>query len=180
VPALRAGIFIGWGLFWIYWLVSAVTAKRGSRPGRSRAEGLLIAVLAFVLIRLLGGARDPVHSLVLQILGVIFFVSGLGLAVWARVHIGRNWGMPMTQQQEPELVTSGPYRLVRHPIYSAILLALLGTAFATYIHLLIVVGMAAAYFVYSAREEERFLTTAFPTAYPAYSAKTKMLIPFVL
>jgi protein-S-isoprenylcysteine O-methyltransferase Ste14 len=43
---------------------------------------------------------------------------GLGFAIWARVHIGRNWGTPMTQKDEPELVTSGPYHLVRHPIYS--------------------------------------------------------------
>ena len=133
-----------------------------------------------VLIRLLHAARVPVHSAGLQIFGVIFFLSGLGLAMWARVHIGRNWGMPMTQQEEPELVTSGPYGVVRHPIYSGILPALVGTAFASYIFLLVIVGMATAYFVYSAREEERFLTAAFPTAYPAYRAKTNMLIPFVL
>ena len=48
---------------------------------------------------------------------------GLGFAIWARVHIGRNWGTPMTQRDDPELVTSGPYRFVRHPIYSGILVA---------------------------------------------------------
>jgi protein-S-isoprenylcysteine O-methyltransferase Ste14 len=180
VPALRTTIYVAWGVFWIYWLVSAAGAKKGSRRRRPRAGGLVIIVLGGVLIRLLGGDPRLVHNPALELLGVILFLSGLGVAVWARVHLGRNWGMPMTEQEEPELVTSGPYRAVRHPIYSGLLLALLGTAFAIYIHWLIVVGITAAYFVYSAREEERFLTAALPKAYPAYRAKTKMLIPFVL
>jgi protein-S-isoprenylcysteine O-methyltransferase Ste14 len=45
------------------------------------------------------------------------FACGIGLAIWARVHLGRNWGMPMTQKSEPELVTSGPCQFVRHPVY---------------------------------------------------------------
>jgi protein-S-isoprenylcysteine O-methyltransferase Ste14 len=62
----------------------------------------------------------------LQVLRVILFLSGLGLAAWARIYLGRNWGMPMTQQKnEPEIVTSGPYRFARHPIYSGLLLAIL-------------------------------------------------------
>jgi len=86
----------------------------------------------------------------------------------------------MTEKDEPELVTSGPYRLVRHPIYSGLLLAVLGTALATDIHWLIVFGIVGVYFVYSARVEERLLSSSFPTAYSNYKMKTKMLIPFVL
>lgn len=86
----------------------------------------------------------------------------------------------MTQKDEPELVTLGPYRFVRHPIYSGILLAILGTALATNIYWLVALGVMGIYFVYSARVEERMLTTSFPAAYPSYRAKTKMLIPFVL
>jgi protein-S-isoprenylcysteine O-methyltransferase Ste14 len=177
---LRIVILTGWGAFWIYWLVSAAGAKRGSRPGWSRPAGLVIIVLGGLVIRLLHISRTPVHSQVLQGVGVVIFLSGLAFAVWARVHLGRNWGMPMSEHEEPELVTSGPYRVVRHPIYSGILLGLLGSALATYPGWLIVVGIATAYFAYSAREEERFLTRAFPSAYPAYRAHTKMLIPFVL
>ena len=68
------------------------------------------------------------HSLILAVIGTLVFACGIGLAVWARLHLGRNWGMPMTQRAEPELVTSGPYRFVRHPIYSGLLAAMLGTA----------------------------------------------------
>jgi protein-S-isoprenylcysteine O-methyltransferase Ste14 len=111
---------------------------------------------------------------------VILFAAGLGLAVWARIYLGRNWGMPMTEKAEPELVTSGPYRFVRHPIYSGILLGFLGTGLATNGYWLIVCGVCLLYFIYSARVEEGILTNAFPSAYPSYRARTKMLIPFVL
>jgi protein-S-isoprenylcysteine O-methyltransferase Ste14 len=88
--------------------------------------------------------------------------------------------MPMTQKDQPELLTSGPYRLVRHPIYSGILLAVLGTALATNLYLLIAVGVPGFYFVYSAKVEEKLLTASFPGTYPRYRGQTKMLIPFVL
>ena len=107
------------------------------------------------------------------------FGLGLGFAIWARLHIGRNWGTPMTQKDEPELVTSGPYHLVRHPIYSGILVAGVGTAVALSWLGLIAVVLAGLYFVYSATVEERYLTEQFPDAYPAYKRSTKMLLPFI-
>ncbi len=72
----------------------------------------------------------------------------------------------MTQKNEPELVTSGPYGFVRHPIYSGILLGLLGTALATNIYWLIALGIVGVYFVYSATVEERNMTATFPTHLP--------------
>ncbi len=178
--ALKTSVFALWLVFWAYWLISAASAKQGTRTGRGRPPGLLIVALAFVLLRVFHAGTLAVHSPVVQAIGVVLFLSGLSLAVWARVHLGRNWGMPMTTKDEPELVTSGPYRLVRHPIYSGILLAMLGTALATNIYWLIALAVVGAYFLYSARVEERLMTTTFPGAYPGYRAHTKMLIPFVL
>ncbi len=180
MSVLRISIVVVWILFWIYWLISAVGAKEGSRTRRVRPPGLLIIILAFVLLRLFRAGSLAVHDPIVQAVGAIMFLSGLILAVWARIYLGRNWGMPMTQKDEPELVTSGPYRLVRHPIYSGILLGLLGTSLATDIYWLIAVGVMGGYFLYSARVEERFMTISFPTTYPDYRAKTKMLIPYVL
>lgn len=97
--------------------------------------------------------------------GLVLFAVGLGLAIWARMQIGRNWGTPMTQKDEPELVTSGPYHLVRHPIYSGILVADVGTAVALSWLWLIAVALAGVYFVYSAKVEEHYLTERFPDAY---------------
>ena len=88
-------------------------------------------VIAILLVRLGAFRGHGVHTdLGGEALGLVLFGLGLAFAIWARVHIGRNWGTPMTQKDEPELVTSGPYRLVRHPIYSGILLANIGTALA--------------------------------------------------
>jgi protein-S-isoprenylcysteine O-methyltransferase Ste14 len=121
-----------------------------------------------------------VHSLVLAAIGALLFAGGIAVAVWARLHLGSNWGMPTSQRAEPELVTSGPYRLVRHPIYSGLLIAVLGTALVNNLLGLIVVAALAAYFYYCGTVEERNLTATFPAAYPEYRSRTKMLIPFVL
>jgi protein-S-isoprenylcysteine O-methyltransferase Ste14 len=180
MPALKTSILAVWVVFWVYWMISAVGAKEGSRTKRTRPPGLFIIVLGFLLLRVFRAGSLAVHSPVVRVLGVVLFVAGLGLAVWARINLGRNWGMPMTQKNEPELVTSGPYRLVRHPIYSGILLAMLGTSLATNTYWLIAAGAMGAYFIYSATVEEKLLATSFPTTYPGYKVKTKMLIPFVL
>ena len=85
----------------------------------------------------------------------------------------------MSQKDEPELVTSGPYRLVRHPIYSGILLAGVGTAVALSWMWLVAVALAGVYFTYSATVEEGYLSREFPDAYPAYKRSTKMLVPLI-
>jgi protein-S-isoprenylcysteine O-methyltransferase Ste14 len=127
---LRTVVFALWGGFGLYWLIAAVGVKRGTRRTRARPPGLLILV-AFVLLRAFRTDSLAVHAQVVQIVGLMLLLSGLCFAVWARIYFGRNWGMPMSQKDEPELVTSGPYRFVRHPIYSGVLLALLGTALAS-------------------------------------------------
>lgn len=179
--ALELVFAVVWAAFWLYWLLAAFSTKKGhvpwSRELRIRAA---IVVLVILLVRLgvfrgHGLNTDPERAG----LGLVFLALGLGFAVWARVHIGRNWGTPMTQKDEPELVTSGPYNLVRHPIYSGILLAGVGTALALSWMWLIAVILAAIYFIYSASVEERYMAARFPDAYPAYKRSTKMLVPFV-
>lgn len=179
MSALHTAILVAWAVFWVYWLISAAGAKPGARQRRTRPVGLLV-VAGALLLRIVKADDVAIESHVLQALGAILFVAGLSLAVWARIHLGRNWGMPMTRKQEPELVTSGPYRLVRHPIYTGILLAMLGTALAVNVYWLLIFGVMGAYFIYSATVEERLLIASFPADYPGYRAKTKMLIPFVL
>ena len=178
--ALQTAIAITWFVFWVFWFAAAFGAKKGTRGTRNVPLRGLSALSIVLLVRVFRGGNVGVHSLVLGVIGVVVFASGIALAIWARVHLGRNWGMPTTQKAEPELVTSGPYRFVRHPIYSGILTGVLGTALATNLIGLIIVGVLGAYFYYSASVEEKNLTAAFPTAYPAYRTSTKMLIPFVL
>ena len=173
---------VGWGVFWLYWLVAALFMKKGrvswSRELRIRA---VIAVIVILLIRF-GAFRgqgvndtEPWRAA----LGLALFAFGLTFAIWARVHLGRNWGTPMTQKDDPELVTSGPYHLVRHPIYSGILMAGVGTAVALNWLWLTVFALAGIYLLYSATVEERYLTEKFPDSYPAYRRSTKMLVPYI-
>ena len=85
----------------------------------------------------------------------------------------------MSQKDDPELVTSGPYHLVRHPIYSGILVAGVGTAVALNWLWLTAVVLAGVYFIYSATVEEHNMAAQFPDTYPAYRRSTKMLLPFL-
>jgi protein-S-isoprenylcysteine O-methyltransferase Ste14 len=111
--------------------------------------------------------------------GIALFSAGLGFAIWTRVHLGCNWGIPMTQKDERELVTSGPCHLVRHPIYSGILVAGVGTAVAPSWLWLTAVALARVYFISSATVEEHYLTGQLPDTYPADKRSTKMLVPFI-
>ena len=175
-------IGVGWVVFWIYWLA----ASAGAKPGRTRwtrLAGIRVAILLIVLLllrlRVFKGhavTDDPW----LQVIGLVIFLLGLALAVWARVYLGRNWGMPMSEKADPELVTTGPYSTVRHPIYSGIILAMIGTAVAVSLYWLLAVALMGAYFLFSAVTEERYMAGRFPEEYPTYKQSTKMLIPFIL
>ena len=177
--ALKLAIGVAWLAFWIYWLASAATSKESVRGGwRTRLTGASVVGVFLIAGVIRGGL--VVHNVILGAIGAVLFACGIGLAVWARLHLGRNWGMPMTQRAEPELITSGPYRFVRHPIYSGLLIAMLGTALVNNLLGLIVVAVLIAYFYYCGTVEERNLGATFPTAYPEYRSRTKMLIPFLL
>jgi protein-S-isoprenylcysteine O-methyltransferase Ste14 len=182
-----------WIAFLAYWLVASVGVKRTVRTGswlRGTGLRLLAIVVAMLLLRFrlvqrvvggIGGTQAAFSNPVLGGVGIVVCALGLAVAVWARVCLGRNWGMPMTRKEGQTLVTSGPYALVRHPIYSGLLLALVGTVVVGGILGLAPVPLAlfGAYFVYSARVEERLLTEQFLERYPEYQRHTKMLIPFV-
>src|SRR5581483_9645713 len=173
---------VGWAAFWLYWFAAAFSTKRGRVPwSRELRIRVVIVVVAVVLVRLGAFRGHRVnHDPWLAGVGLVLFALGLGFAIWARLHIGHNWGTPMAQKVEPELVTSGPYRLVRHPIYSGILAAGIGTVVALSWLWLGVVALAGIYFLYSATVEERYLADEFPGDYPRYKRSTKMLVPFIL
>lgn len=175
-------VAVAWIVFWVYWLVSAVGVKPGQHRWRQWAGSRVAVVIVILIIARL----RPAHGRALAAapwltgIGLAVFFAGLALAVWARIYIGRNWGTPMTEKADPELVTTGPYSRVRHPIYSGVIAAMVGTGLAVSLWYLIVAAVIGALFVYSAVSEERYLTSRFPGEYPSYKRATKMLIPFVL
>jgi len=110
---------------------------------------------------------------------VLLVAAGLGFSVWARVHLGRNWSAEVVVKQDHALIRSGPYRHLRHPIYSGMLLAFLGMALAFgEWRGLLALALVFASFARKSRMEERFMRETFPE-YAEYQRETRALIPFV-
>jgi len=176
-----------WLVFVAYWAVAAVGAKRNVRRRRWPTE-IVLRLVVLLLIALLMQSRslrlflaetqrsasDPV---ILGWTGVALCLLGFGLAMSARWRLGRNWGMPMSRKEQPELVTSGPYARIRHPIYTGLILAMLGSALGVNIFCALLLVPVGAYFLYSARREEIVMLQLFPEQYAAYMARTGMLLP---
>jgi protein-S-isoprenylcysteine O-methyltransferase Ste14 len=180
---LIAVCWIAWVLIWIGTAIIFRPDSRdppARREARSRRSWLRLLLAAFLIVVL--RTHHPGSTSFdagIGWLGVAVCAAGIGIATWARVCLGRNWGMPMTVRARPTLVRSGPYRVVRHPIYSGLLLAGIGSALVTGPGWLVVVTGAGAYFVVSLRVEETDMAAAFPGQYPEYAGHTKRLIPFV-
>ena len=105
---------------------------------------------------------------------------GIGLAILARAYLDQNWGTDTADRQQAELLTTGPYALVRHPLYGGLLFAMLGSAIGQSLLWLLPLIVYGPYFVRGARREEELLIEKFPDRYPAYMKRTKMLLPFVI
>ena len=185
--SLATLVVICWILFWLYWIISALGSKKGNASNIRQFLGIRIGIIFVAALaalsynRLSPSFKNHFVSTngVVLLIGFILFLSGIAIAVWARVHLARNWGMPMTLKEDPELVTTGPYRYIRHPIYTGILLMALGSAIDINVKWFVVFIVGCVYFVYSAFAEEKLMTQQFPKVYPAYKAKTKMLVPFI-
>jgi protein-S-isoprenylcysteine O-methyltransferase Ste14 len=140
---------------------------------------LIVALLQSRSLRqfLVQTQRSASHSDILGWTGVALCLLGIGLAIDARRHLGRNWGMPMSRKEQPELVTSGPYALIRHPIYTGLILAMLGSVVGVNVFWALLLVPVGAYFIYSARREETVMLQLFPQQYAAYITRTGMLAP---
>lgn len=178
-----------WLIFLAYWFVAAMRVKRSvrTRSWRGPIFRLAIAIGLVVLVRELLRAYVWQHvpfaltnvSPIAASVGVALCGLGIAFAIWARAHLGQNWGMPMSLREGHELVTTGPYAFVRHPIYTGILLAAVGTTLVKGLPSIVLLAAFFAYLVYAANVEERSMMGQFPNEYPAYVHRTKMLIPFL-
>jgi protein-S-isoprenylcysteine O-methyltransferase Ste14 len=177
-----------WIAFFIYWQIKAVHTKTTQRlePAASRILRLVIFLIAVVLI---STTRIPLSWLYLQPwpagfwpfwLGAVVMAGGLLFAIWARVHLGRNWSRSVTIKQDHELITTGPYSVVRHPIYTGVLTGLLGTAIAlSQVRGFIVFLLFFLAFWIKLRLEEQWMRSQFGETYAAYSHQTAALVPYL-
>lgn len=119
-------------------------------------------------------------SRAVMLIGIALEVAGVALAVWGRRQLGANWSSAASVKEGHELVISGPYRLVRHPIYAGFLWAMLGAALTSK-GLAWVAGLAILIpvFVYRMHVEEKLMVAEFPDQYPQLQRRTRRVIPFV-
>lgn len=175
-----------WMLFVLYWLVSALNRKKTKRRESpiQRLMYTLPLVAAFYLLYdsdfrygWLGAYFVP-HTLPVQWLGVFLTACGVGIACWARLHLGANWSGVVTLKEGHELIRSGPYRTMRHPIYSGILLAFFGTVVERgQVRGLIALAIMWLSFYIKARREESFLVQEFGPKFHEHTQQTGMFLP---
>jgi protein-S-isoprenylcysteine O-methyltransferase Ste14 len=188
LPYARSVIGYLWVAIGLVWLVGAFTSKRTARaqPFHSRLFYLALGLFAFLI-----GFTDYFHfgllarpfvpaSPLTAALGLAMTLAGIAWAVWARVILGGNWSGRVTVKQDHTLVRQGPYAIVRHPIYSGLLLGILGTVIAfREVRGLVATAMVLLLFRIKSRIEERFMTEEFGLEYTNYQRQVKALIPFV-
>jgi protein-S-isoprenylcysteine O-methyltransferase Ste14 len=177
-------LLILWFVFILYWIISAIGVKKNIRTKdwqRGAGIRILSVIAIIILLQVSSFWRFFQYQLNynIQIVGVIFCALGIVFAIWVRRHLGRNWSGTPTMKEGHELITSGPYRFVRHPIYTGMLVALFGSALAGGLVWLVILVIFCVNFLYRIPVEERYMMELFPNQYPEYRTKTKALIPFV-
>lgn len=179
-------------LAWLVWLLIWIAAWAWSKRARRRerfATGILHTLPFMAAVVLIVGEFPRVAWLQHQVLayqrafyqiGLALTVAGLAFAVLARFFLGSNWSAAVQVKDGHQLVRNGPYRFVRHPIYTGVLVAFLGTVLAQdQWRSLLAFALMLAGLVYKLRMEERFMTETFGDAYREYRRHTKALLPFV-
>jgi protein-S-isoprenylcysteine O-methyltransferase Ste14 len=189
IPELVIAILIPtlWIAWLGYWWYSARDVKRTawSEPLRARLKHrlpLILAVLFFAAPRLVPRVltrRFIPAGLPYLVLGTVLLALGLGFSVWARRHLGRNWSAHVVVKEDHALIRTGPYRYVRHPIYTGILLAFFGMTL-TIGEWRALIGFAFALLAFAVKsgQEELRMRATFPE-YDRYQRETAALIPYV-
>lgn len=180
-PSLAS--FAPWVIFSLYWEIasknSAPAIKSESRFSRGIHVVLTNVALLLVIVPIRGlNQRFLPDLLIIKLAGLAAECAGLALAIWARRILGRNWSGEITIKADHELVRRGPYGIVRHPIYTALLTMYLATAIvSSQMHALVGLAVAIIAYLRKARMEETNLATAFGEKYSAYRADTWALVP---
>jgi protein-S-isoprenylcysteine O-methyltransferase Ste14 len=177
---LVQGVWLALGLLW-------VVARFFAKPTEVRQSRRSLAIYGLLLMlsfALLAGVLPPGDTRLMrerpELAGLALVVTGAALAVWSRLVLARNWSGAIELKVNHELVERGPYRFVRHPIYTGLLLMFLGTALVRgTAQALAGLALFSALHWWKLRAEDSLLARRFPDAFAAYKARTKALVPFV-
>ena len=170
----------------VYWLVNALGTKKteASEAPASRLLRLVLLCLMFTLLLTDGlrvgwlAWRFIPDSDWIRWIGIAVTGTGLALCVWARRHLGEYWSDKVALKVDHQLIRSGPYSLLRHPIYCGVLLGIAGTAFAIgeWRGLVVLVVMTVNYWIKAARED-RILAVKFGAAFDEHRRRAGFLLP---
>jgi protein-S-isoprenylcysteine O-methyltransferase Ste14 len=175
-----------WGTWLLIWWLAALRTARTvihQSPGSRLAHSVWIwggALLLFMDARRL---RPPLTTPLpttawIGWVGAALVAAGLGYAIWARVHLGRFWSATVTLKAEHLLIRTGPYTITRHPIYTGLLLALIGSVLVRgNVAGVAGFGLVAIGLMLKVRQEERLLTEHFGEDYRAYQAEVPAVVP---
>lgn len=175
-----------WILFAAYWLLSALNRKKTKQRESIVQRLAYISPLLIAFFFLYNPRADfgwlatyfVPHTPEVRWAGVAIMVVGMAIAVWARVHLGTNWSGVVTLKEGHELIRTGPYRNIRHPIYTGILIAFLGNAIVNgQVRGLIALAIIWASFFIKARREETFLAQEFGSKFDEHTRLTGMFFP---
>ena len=184
-------ISASWGVLVGYWCIAGAAAVRriGSKWIWWREIALrLVFFAAIVLLLQIEAAAHVLPTSALYVLNAStllgfsgFLLSALGvvLAIAARIRLGLGWAASATSQEAPELITNGPYALVRHPLYGGLLLAMVGSAIGQSVLWVLPLVVYGPGFLLSARREEELLVARFSERYRGYMGRTKRFLPFL-
>lgn len=171
-----------WGALMLYVTLTSIGVKRDTHTHLGQSFLLMFAlVAAFVLPHLppFGFVNfAPVNPLVTTI-GLALTLAGMALFVAGRQSLGRNWSQTVSAKQDHELVESGPYRFVRHPMYSGGIIATLGSVLVAGGAFVFLLVFLVPLFLWRVVAEDRLMAQQFPTEYPGYTRRTKALVPFL-
>ncbi len=176
-------LWLGFGAVWIIWAAWTKPTQRRESISTSSLYGLVMFTGFYFMI----GGQLPGTWFRLRlypptpwvgVMGIVVTAAGLGLALWARAIIGRNWSGVVSVKVGHELVRTGPYHWVRHPIYSGLTLALLGTALGIdQMRAFVGVVLIYASFKIKSRLEERLMDGVFGAEYEEYRRSTGAIVP---
>jgi len=178
-----------WWSWAAYWIISSFRVRPTKRAQSNAARLAYFGewVLAFVLLTSHGLSIGWLGTRIVPLTPALFFTgagittAGLGFSVWARVHLGEYWSGTVTLKKGHRLIRSGPYALVRHPIYTGLLVAMLGTAVAVdRVRGLLGLAIIIASLARKLRLEEKWLTEELGEEYTQYRREVRALIPAVL
>ena len=170
-------------------LLLTVTRRSRNRTGTKQDRSTLGVIWMVIMVSIAAGvyvaARWPAaalpHGQMFSLVGVILFIAGLLLRWWAIITLGRFFTVDVTIEKDHELVERGPFRVVRHPSYTGVLLAFVGFALTlrNWAALLVVLVPIFAAFIRRMNVEEDALSRAIGSRYADYMRRTKRLVPFV-